>query len=68
LLARASAVLVLAQDREPPSDVFNRIAQAGYVMDTVHRRVTVPERFSGAPRRVTITRLYKKTAQPASGG
>lgn len=65
---REPAVLVLAQDREPPSDIFDRIAQAGYVMDTVHRRITVPERFGGAPRQATITKLYRKTAQPASGG
>lgn len=60
---REPAVLVLTEDREPPSAVFNRIAQAGYVMDTVHRRIAVAERFGDAPRQLTITRLHKKAAR-----
>lgn len=60
---REPAVLVLADDEEPASVIFNRITEAGYVMDTVHRRITVPQLLGGAPRQVTITRLHRTTAQ-----
>ncbi|TGQ17226.1 glycosyl transferase family 39 [Mesorhizobium sp. M2E.F.Ca.ET.166.01.1.1] len=61
-LIREPAVLVLANDREPVSDVFVEMAKAGYAMDTVHRTVEVPQALGFPPRRVTITRLHKKTA------
>ncbi|MDX8478098.1 glycosyltransferase family 39 protein [Mesorhizobium sp. VK24D] len=60
---REPAVLVLADDEEPASIIFDRIAKAGYIMDTVHRSIAVPQRFGGAPREVTITRLLRTTAQ-----
>ncbi|MDX8523930.1 glycosyltransferase family 39 protein [Mesorhizobium sp. MSK_1335] len=60
---REPAVLVLMSDKEPPSVVFDRIAKAGYGMDTIHRRIAVPQLLGGEPRQVTITRLHKLTAQ-----
>ena len=60
---REPAVLVLTDDRESSSDVFLEIAKAGYVMDTLHRRVEVPQALGFPPRQVIITRLLKKTAQ-----
>ncbi|RWA75743.1 glycosyltransferase family 39 protein [Mesorhizobium sp.] len=60
---REPAVLVLADDEEPASVIFSRIAEAGYVMETVHRRIAVPQVLGSAPRQVTITRLHKMTAQ-----
>ncbi|TIO52518.1 MAG: glycosyl transferase family 39 [Mesorhizobium sp.] len=60
---REPAVLVLADDEEPASVIFDRIAEAGYVMDPVHRRIAVPQLFGGMPRQVTITRLHKMMAQ-----
>ncbi len=60
---REPAVLVLGDDREPPSAVFDKITKAGYVMDSVHRRIDVPRLFGGKPLKVTITRLHKKTTQ-----
>jgi 4-amino-4-deoxy-L-arabinose transferase-like glycosyltransferase len=60
---REPAVLVLTDDREPSSDVFEEMAKAGYGMDTVHRTVDVPQAFGFPPRKVTITRLLKKAAQ-----
>ena len=62
---RAPAVLVLTDDREPAGVIFDRIAEAGYVMDTIHRRIEVPQLLAGAPRtrQVTITRLHKIAAQ-----
>jgi hypothetical protein len=60
---REPAVLVLTDDRESSSDVFLEIAKAGYVMDTVHRRIEVPQALGFPPRQVIITRLHKKTAQ-----
>ncbi|KUM26276.1 glycosyl transferase family 39 [Mesorhizobium loti] len=60
---REPAVLVLADDEEPASVIFDRIAEAGYGMDTVHRRVAVPQLFGGMPRQVTVTRLHKIEAQ-----
>ncbi|RWK33119.1 MAG: glycosyl transferase family 39 [Mesorhizobium sp.] len=59
---REPAVLVLADDEEPASVIFKRITEAGYVMDTVHRRIAVPQ-LGNAPRQVTITRLHKMTPQ-----
>ena len=59
-LIREPAVLVLADDREPPSEVFEEMAKAGYVMDTVHRRVEVPQALGFPPHQVIITRLHKK--------
>lgn len=62
---REPAVLVLADDEEPASVIFDRIAEAGYVMDTVHRRIAVPQLLGSAPatRKVTITRLRRIKAQ-----
>ncbi|AZO29692.1 glycosyltransferase family 39 protein [Mesorhizobium sp. M1B.F.Ca.ET.045.04.1.1] len=62
---REPAVLVLADDEEPASVIFDRIAEAGYVMDTVHRRIAVPQLLGSAPatRQVTITRLRRIKAQ-----
>jgi len=62
-LIREPAVLVLADDREPPSEVFEEMAKAGYVMDTVHRTVEVPQALGFPPRQVIVTRLHKKAAQ-----
>ncbi|TIV96152.1 MAG: glycosyl transferase family 39, partial [Mesorhizobium sp.] len=58
---REPAVLVLADDEEPASVIFDRIATAGYVMDTVHRSIAVAELLANKPttRQVTITRLHK---------
>lgn len=61
-LIREPAVLVLADDREPPSDVFEELARAGYAMDTVHRTVEVPQALGFQPRKVTITKLHRKIA------
>ncbi|TIL78801.1 MAG: hypothetical protein E5Y89_14310 [Mesorhizobium sp.] len=63
---REPAVLVLAaDDGEPNSAIFDRIAKAGYAMETIHRQVAVPQLLGGTPttRQLTITRLYKITAQ-----
>jgi hypothetical protein len=60
---REPAVLVLMGDKEPPSVVFDRIAKAGYAMDTIHRSVEVPQLLGDMPRQVTITRLHRITAQ-----
>ncbi|RWL86740.1 MAG: glycosyl transferase family 39 [Mesorhizobium sp.] len=59
---REPAVLVLTDDRESPSDVFEELARAGYAMDTVHRTVEVPQALGFPPRKVTITKLHKKIA------
>ncbi|TJW09016.1 MAG: glycosyl transferase family 39 [Mesorhizobium sp.] len=62
---REPAVLVLAaDDGEPNSIIFDRIAEAGYAMDTIHRQVAVPQLLGGtlATRQLTITRLHKFTA------
>ncbi|TIU26394.1 MAG: hypothetical protein E5W38_27405 [Mesorhizobium sp.] len=60
---REPAMLVLADDEEPASVIFDRITKAGYVMDTLHRRIVVPQLSGGLPRQVTITRLHKMTTQ-----
>ncbi|MBZ9760179.1 glycosyltransferase family 39 protein [Mesorhizobium sp. CA8] len=60
---REPAVLVLTDDRESSSDVFEEMAKAGYTMDTVHRTIEVPQALGFPPRKVTITKLLKKTAQ-----
>ncbi|RUU04152.1 glycosyl transferase family 39 [Mesorhizobium sp. USDA-HM6] len=62
---REPAVLVLADDGEPASVIFERIAEAGYGMDTVHRRIAVPQLLGSAPatRQVTITRLRRIKVQ-----
>ncbi|MDX8492956.1 glycosyltransferase family 39 protein [Mesorhizobium sp. VK22B] len=64
-LIREPTVLVLADDEEPASVIFDRIAEAGYVMDTVHRRIAVPQLLGSAAeaRKVTITRLRRIKAQ-----
>nr|WP_292279468.1 glycosyltransferase family 39 protein [Mesorhizobium sp.] len=59
---REPAVLVLTDDRESSSDVFEELARAGYAMDTVHRTVEVPQALGFPPRKVTITKLHKKIA------
>lgn len=60
---REPAVLVLTDDRESSSDVFEELARAGYAMDTVHRTIEVPQALGFPPRKVTITKLHKKAAQ-----
>ncbi|RWX66699.1 glycosyl transferase family 39 [Mesorhizobium sp. M4B.F.Ca.ET.089.01.1.1] len=62
---REPAVLVLAaDDGEPNSIIFDRIAKAGYAMDTIHRQVEVPQLLGGTPatRQLTIARLHRITA------
>lgn len=60
---RDPAVLVLTDDRESSSDVFEELARAGYAMDTIHRTVEVPQALGFPSRKVTITKLHKKAAQ-----
>lgn len=57
------AVLVLSDDRESSSDVFEELARAGYAMDAVHRTIEVPQALGFPPRKVTITKLHKKITQ-----
>ena len=65
---REPAVLVLMDDQEANSVIFDRIAKAGYAMDTIHRRVAVPQLLGSIPptREVTVTRLKKVAGPPAA--
>jgi dolichyl-phosphate-mannose-protein mannosyltransferase len=68
LSIREPAVLILTDDEEPTGVIFDRIAKAGYAMDTTHRRIAVPQLLGSTPptREVTVTRLKKVAAAPAA--
>ncbi|MER9410490.1 glycosyltransferase family 39 protein [Mesorhizobium sp. M0589] len=58
------AVLVMANDKEPPEGILRALSEAGYVADGSPQQLVVPMLFDSEPptRTLTVTRLKKAAA------
>ncbi|MER8566944.1 hypothetical protein NKH85_11695 [Mesorhizobium sp. M0924] len=61
------AVLVMANDKEPPEGILRALSEAGYVADGSPQQLVVPMLFDSEPptRTLTVTRLKKAAAGAA---